>query len=146
MELLGWKYNISDIQSALLIGQLAKIDERLAVRDKLAQLYESELDKRGVEYVKVPEGATSARHLFVIKTDKRDEMLTYLQQNGIGVAVNYLPIHLNSFYRHNMGFKEGIYPVAERFGEVCISLPLYPKLEVESVLFICETISKFVTD
>jgi UDP-4-amino-4-deoxy-L-arabinose-oxoglutarate aminotransferase len=146
MEILGWKYNISDIQSALLIGQLAKIDERLALRDKLVQFYEGELDKRGVEYVKIPKGTTSARHLFVIKTDKRDEMLTYLQHNGIGVAVNYLPIHLNGFYRHNMGLKEGMYPVAEQFGETCISLPLYPKLEVESVLFICKTISKFVTD
>lgn len=146
MELLGWKYNISDIQSALLIGQLAKIDERLAIRDKLAKLYENELTKQGVGYVKVPQGATSARHLFVIKTAHRDKMLTYLQQNGIGVAVNYLPIHLNGFYRQNMGFETGMYPVAEQFGERCISLPLYPKLEVESVLYICETIGKYVTD
>lgn len=146
MEILGWKYNISDIQSALLIGQLAKIDERLAVRDTLAQLYESELGKVGVEYVKIPEGTISARHLFVIKIDKRDEMLAYLQQNGIGVAVNYLPIHLNSFYRQSMGFKEGTYPVAERFGEVCISLPLYPKLQIESVRYICETVGKYVKD
>lgn len=146
MEILGWKYNISDIQSALLIGQLAKINERLAVRDTLAQLYESELDKRGVEYVKIPEGTLSARHLFVIKTDKRDGMLTYLQQNGIGVAVNYLPIHLNSFYRQSMGYKEGMYPVAESFGEVCISLPLYPKLEIESVCYICETVGRYMKD
>lgn len=146
MEILGWKYNISDVQSALLIGQLEKIEERLLVRQQLAQRYERELDKHAITYVKVPSGTDSARHLFVIKTDERDEALAYLQQNGIGVAVNYLPIHLNSFYTQNMGFKEGMYPVAEEFGKRCISLPLYPKLEVESVHYICETVGRFVKD
>lgn len=144
MEILGWKYNISDMQSALLIGQLEKIEERLSSRKQLAEIYERELNKYGITYVKVPTGTKSAHHLFVIKTDSREEMLNYLQHNGIGVAVNYLPIHLNSFYTQNMGFRPGMYPVAEEFGRTCISLPLYPKLEVGAVYHICEVLNRYV--
>lgn len=146
MEILGWKYNISDIQSALLIGQLQKIEERLAAREKIAKLYEDELGRSGIKYAKVPDNTKSARHLFVIKVDKRDDALVYLQKNGIGVAVNYLPIHLNGFYRQELGYKEGMYPISEKFGSECVSLPLYPKLEIESVRYICATVGKFVKE
>lgn len=138
MEVLGWKYNISDIQSALLIGQLEKINERLANRERLAQLYETALVDSSITYIKMPEKAKSARHLFVIKVDNRDEALSYLQQNGIGVAVNYLPIHLNSFYINELCFVPGMYPVAEKFGAQCLSLPLYPKLQDAEVEYVIE--------
>ncbi len=139
MEILGWKYNISDIQSALLIGQLEKITDRLAKKEKLATLYEEELEKIGISYVVLPKNTKSARHLFVIKTNKRDETIARLQESGIGVAVNYLPIHLNSFYRKNMGFKEGMYPIAEEFGNRCLSLPLYAKMSEDDVLYIAHS-------
>jgi dTDP-4-amino-4,6-dideoxygalactose transaminase len=146
MEVLGWKYNISDIQSALLIGQLEKIEDRLAKREELARFYEAEFDKNAIIYVKTPIGAKSARHLFVIKTDKRDEVIAELQKNGVSIAVNYLPVHLNSFYKQNMGFREGDYPVAEKFGSQCVSLPLYPKLDSESISYICKTVSNTIRE
>ncbi len=146
MEVLGWKYNISDIQSALLIGQLEKIEDRLAKREELARFYEVEFDKNAIIYVKTPIGAKSARHLFVIKTDKRDEVIAELQKSGVAIAVNYLPIHLNSFYKQNMGFREGDYPVAEKFGSQCVSLPLYPKLDLESISYICKTVSSTIRE
>lgn len=140
MELLGWKYNISDIQSALLIGQLAKIEERRDAREQLAEIYETVLSSEGILYVPVPKNTRSARHLFVIRTDERDRMLEFLQERGIGVAVNYNPIHLTAYYREAFGYKEGDFPKAETFGSQCISLPLYPRLEKEAVCYVAQTV------
>lgn len=139
MQLLGWKYNISDIQSALLIGQLKKIERFLAERERVAKIYENALDAMGVEYMLGVEGAKSARHLFVALVEKRDEVLQKMQEQGIGVAVNYRPIHLNSYYREAFGFGGGEFPVAESIGERCISLPLYPKLSSDEAKRVVET-------
>lgn len=140
MELLGWKYNISDIQSALLIGQLAKIEERRDVREKLAKIYETVFTSSGISYVPIPNNTRSARHLFVICIDERDRMLELLQERGIGVAVNYNPIHLSAYYRAAFGYKEGDFPNAEIFGRKCISLPLYPRLHEDAVRYVAQAV------
>lgn len=140
MEMLGWKYNISDIQSALLIGQLEKIGERHGTREKLAEIYEVGLSSKGITYVSIPKNTRSARHLFVICVDQRDQMLESLQERGIGVAVNYNPIHLTAYYRTAFGYKEGDFPKAEVFGSKCISLPLYPRLDEEAVHYVIQAV------
>lgn len=140
MKLLGFKYNISDIQSALLIGQLERITENLKRREKIASFYESEFDRIGIDYIKVPNGTKSARHLFTVLVDNRDDVLAKMQDKGIGVAVNYKPIHLHSYYRNTFGYKEGDYPVAEYIGERTISIPLYPGLTDKEVEYIVNTL------
>ena len=137
MKLLGWKYNLSDIQAALLIGQLERIDENLRRRDRIASYYETELTRAGISYIKPPEDTKAARHLFTILVDDRDEKLAMFQERGIGVAVNYRPIHMNSFYSDSFGFQKGDFPVAEYIGDHTLSLPLYSRLsdaEVECIV------------
>ena len=128
MQLLGWKYNISDIQSALLIGQLDKIEKRLQKREKIAQYYETNLKKHSIEYIKVPKNTKSARHLFVVCVNDRDKVITQLQKSGIGVAVNYKSIHNLAYYKKKFKYKKNQFPISNKIGNKVISIPLYPKL------------------
>ena len=130
----GWKYNMSDIQAALLTGQLARIDELLAARTAAVNRY-----ARAFEHVpglRMPDRLPSGRHaahLFTIQVDPslRDALLRGLQERHIGVAVNFRAIHLFQAYRERLGHGPGDFPEAERIGASTVTLPLYPTITAE---------------
>lgn len=143
MELLGWKYNMFNIQAALLIEQIARIDKLLEKREEICKRYENGL--AGVEAINMPKLCTnskSARHLFTVWVDpsRRDQILEQLQKDGIGVAVNYRAVHLLKFYRETFDYKEGTFPNAERIGNSTISIPLYSKLENEEIDYVIKSL------
>lgn len=143
MELLGWKYNLSNVQAALLIPQLAQVEKYLSRREEICQRYEKAfMDLPGVNFPKVLSNTKSARHLFTIWVDQkiRDEKMFKLQQAGINVAVNYRAIHLLKFYREEFSFLPGSFPIAEKIGNSTITLPLYSKLTDEEVNYVIETV------
>jgi len=147
MEICGWKYNMDNIQAALLIGQLERIEEQLAIRETIARRYEEAFSGiEGLDFPKVVPGSKSARHLFTIWVDpkRRDTVLWDLQNEGIGVAVNFRAIHLLKFYREQYGYNKGAFPVAEKIGDSTISIPLYPGLKQEEIIYIIETVKKVV--
>jgi UDP-4-amino-4-deoxy-L-arabinose-oxoglutarate aminotransferase len=127
----GFKANLSDLQAALVRPQLARIDTLHARRQRLARRYDRAFAKvAGVEVPTVLPGVVHARHLYTIRVDpaRRDDLLAKLQREGIGVAVNFRPIHLLTWWRKHLGLGEGSFPNAERLGASTISLPLYPRL------------------
>ncbi len=131
MERLGYKYNLSDVNAALLIPQLPKLAERLRHREGICRLYEAAFrETPGVSFPIVPKGMTSGRHLFTIWVDpeKRDAVLAGIQARGVGVAVNYRAVHLTKFYRERFGFRRGMFPAAERIGDSTITIPLWPAM------------------
>jgi UDP-4-amino-4-deoxy-L-arabinose-oxoglutarate aminotransferase len=140
MEELGYKANLSDIQAALLLSQLPRLDTQLARREEIARQYEAAFaGLPGVDFPQVSRGATSSRHLFTIwvPPERRDETLSALQDRGIGVAVNYRAVHLLSYYRREFGFQPGAFPNAESIGDRTITLPLYPGMsdaDVDAVI------------
>lgn len=143
MSVLGWKYNMDNIQASLLIGQLERIDRFWERRNYIWNLYEEKLrDINGIELLKTVANSKHARHLFTIHVadKKRDSVLISLQERGVGVAVNYRPIHLLKYYRERFGFKEGDFPVAEKIGASTISLPLYPSLKDIEVDYIVKSL------
>jgi dTDP-4-amino-4,6-dideoxygalactose transaminase len=149
MPLLGWKYNMDNIHAALLIGQLGRIEDLWQKRDELWRLYEEELNSvKGIMLLKTLPGVRHARHLFTIlvSPEKRDALLRVLQESGIGVAVNYRPIHLLKYYKEKFGYREGDYPKAEDIGKRTISLPLYPSLKKEDVRHIVNVLKKKLYD
>lgn len=137
---LGFKANLSDIQAALLLAQLPRLDAQLARREAIARRYEEAFAAMpGVDYPRVPADARSARHLFTIwvPAAARDQAIGELQAGGIGVAVNYRAIHLLSYYQSRFGFGRGTFPNAESIGDRTITLPLYPSMtddDVEQVI------------
>ena len=145
MPVLGWKYNMDNIHAALLIGQLQRIDELWSQRDRKSKIYEDELAGiKDLKLLKTVEDSKHARHLFTIlvQEDKRDSILHELQNRGIGVAVNYRPIHLLKYYRETFGYKEGDFPIAEDIGKGTISLPLYPRLDDTEIYYVIEYLKK----
>ena len=147
MPMLGWKYNMDNIQAALLIGQLERIENLWQRRNKLWRLYEEKLKSiKNIKLLNTLPDVKHARHLFTIlvQPEKRDLLLWKLQKKGIGVAVNYRPIHLLKFYRETFGYREGDYPVAEEIGRSTVSLPLYPSLKEEEIKYIIKVLKEVI--
>jgi dTDP-4-amino-4,6-dideoxygalactose transaminase len=142
MEELGYKANMFDIQAALLIPQLKKINEFWQRREAIARKYEDAFIKNGIGFPQTLKGVKNARHLFTIWVNplKRDKMILSLLDKGIGVTVNYRPVHLNKFYMDFYGCNEGDHPNAEKIGRSTISIPLYPKLTDEEIEYVIGSI------
>ncbi len=145
MPVLGWKYNMDNIQASILIGQLKRIDKLLERREEISVRYENAFNNiNGINLIKTRINSRHARHLFTIRVPeaKRDHMLVSLQGREIGVAVNYRPIHLLKYYREQFGFKQGDFPVAEKIGTETISLPLYPLLRDDEIDYVIDSVIK----
>ena len=145
MPLLGWKYNMDNIQAALLIGQLERIDMLHKRREELWTAYEEALkDVRDAHMLRTIPGVRHARHLLTILVPgpKRDRLLWALQNRGIGVAVNYRPIHLLKYYRENFLYKEGDFPIAEEIGMRTISLPFYPDFARDDFAYVVQVLKE----
>ena len=143
MEILGWKYNMSNIQAAFLLPQMERIEMNWKKRDALARRYESLLE--GEPHITFPQTLKSVRHachLFPIwVTEKhRDYVIKGLQAEGISVVVNYRAIHLLTYFQKEFGFQSGDFPVAEHIGNSTISLPFYPTMPEEHVTIIVDTL------
>lgn len=140
----GYKYNMMDLQAAIGMHQMAKIEKFDARRKEIWDYYNRELS--GLPLVlpaSIEPDIKHARHLYRILVDKkkigmdRDNFLCALHERKIGTGVHFKPVHLHKFYREKFGFKEGDFPNAEYVGERTVSLPLSAKLndtDVERVV------------
>jgi len=140
MQFLGYNYRITDIQCALGISQLRKLDAFLCRRKELAEYYNEKLKE--VEEIQLPVTAPDrgpAWHLYVIKlTGKnppRREVFEALQKRGIGVQVHYIPVYRHPYYRQQ-GYMEGLCPVAEDYYGRCLSLPLFPAMTDDDINYV----------
>src|SRR3989339_1738791 len=144
MEFLGHKCNMSNIQAALMVKQLDRIEGYLNMREKLARKYDKGfLKNKNIKTSAVISGGKHARHLYTIwvDRDKRDEYMHLLQDAGIGVAVNFRPIHLMKYYREKYGYKKGSFPISEKIGDSTITLPFYIKLSDKEVKYVIDTVN-----
>jgi dTDP-4-amino-4,6-dideoxygalactose transaminase len=130
---LGYNYRMTDIQAALGLSQLTRLEEYVSRRNLLAERYNAAFRDLPLQLPTVLPGNRSAYHLYAIRLNLNDiqkthrEVFEELRQNGIGVNLHYMPVHLQPYYRE-LGFTEGQFPEAERHGEEAITLPLYPKM------------------
>lgn len=130
---LGFNYRMTDLQAALGLSQLKRLDVFVARRHKLAAFYRQYLADLPVMAQAQPVDCYSALHLFVIRLQTADckrshhEVFCRLREAGIGVNLHYIPVHLQPYYQQR-GFKAGDFPQAERYYAQALSLPLYPDL------------------
>ena len=146
-DIIGYTARLNSINAAIGRIQLQRLDEWNKKRTIIAKQYFREL-KELEELIKLPpQGSpyiTPVFHLFVIRTEQRDALQSWLEKTGIECGVHYpIPIPLQPVYRNLYGFKEGDFPVSERYGKTCLSLPMHPNLKIEDVHFICEQIKTF---
>lgn len=145
IKVLGYKFNMFDIQAALLIPQLERIEKTWKRKKIVYDYYVKKISE--IEEVKIPEVPKEVKHslhLFTIWVSPkiRDALVDFLQKNGIGVAINYTPVHLLSYYKKNLGYKEGDFPIAEEIGNKTITLPFYPKLKFGEIDYIVKKIKE----
>ena len=130
---LGLNYRLTDLQAALGLSQMRRLNEFLQRRRELVARYDRLLADLPVQRPLVDVLNESAWHLYVIRIDPRRAGQTRrrvydaMRAAGIGVQVHYIPVHLQPYYRA-LGFKSGHCPEAELYGEEALSLPLYPAL------------------
>lgn len=143
VEFAGFKYNMTDLQASLGICQLKKLGEMQTRREKYSAIYDEQLkDAVGISTPSECTIGRSSKHLYIIRVDKtkldigRDEFIDELTAMNIGTSVHFIPVHLHPFYREHYGTKPGDYPVAEHLFDQIISLPLYPSMKEEDVLYV----------
>jgi perosamine synthetase len=134
----GYKYNLTDMQAALGLAQLAKSERMLQRRTHLAKVYTEALQYcPGYDLPRVSSAVQHAWHLYVIllRPDNlkigRNQIIEELRLRGIGTAVHFIPLHLLSYYQKNWGYSRGQFPIAENYFDRCLSLPLYPAMTEE---------------
>lgn len=132
MQSLGLNAKLTDIQSALGLSQLGKLDRFLEARERLAARYHETLAGLPIRLPVTRPGVRHGLHLFAIRladewASQRDKIFTKLREAGIGVQVHYIPVHHHPYYQE-LGYKKGICPKAEAFFSSEISLPLFPSL------------------
>ena len=143
----GYKYNMTDIQAALGLVQLAKIDLMNEARKKLVQLYLTLLDDvPGITSIQGNKFDNHAHHLFPILVDStvfginRDTLSNELTKRGIGNSVHFIPLSLQTFFREKFNYKQGDFPVAESIFSSILSLPLSPNLTEDDINFVVSNI------
>ena len=145
----GFKYNLSDIQSAIGIHQLRKLDGFIEQRRRYAQLYNDLLGD--VEEVETPPDRADCRHAWHLYTlrlnlDKlevnRDEFINALRDKGVGTSVHFIPIALHPYFSRFMADGANHCPRALELYPRLISLPLYPGMEEEQVVHTAQAVKE----
>ncbi|MCK5506667.1 MAG: UDP-4-amino-4,6-dideoxy-N-acetyl-beta-L-altrosamine transaminase [Thermodesulfovibrionia bacterium] len=135
MQMLGFNYRMNDIQSALGISQLEKLDSFLEKRNEIADYYHNEL-KDLEDYLILPpyNNGKHAWHIYVIqlKEANRDEVFKKLKKNRIGVQVHYIPVYFFPYYSR-LGYSKGLCPNAEKYFSRAITIPLYPAMDISDM-------------
>ena len=150
MEALGFNYRITDFQAALGISQLKKLGAIKARRREIVNYYNENFS--GIDELILPyetENADSNFHLYILQVKNnpkfdRYDLFLYLQSKNYAPMVHYIPVHLLDYYRKRFGYKQGDFPIAEKFYNRAISIPLYPSLTDADVEKVVKDITNFV--
>jgi len=147
---LGYNYRLTDVQSALGISQMKKLDASIKRRNEIARKYNRELG--GLDWLTIPKydldqpGYLNSFHLYPLlinNADKRLEFFNYLRENELNIQVHYIPVPDLPYYRKNFGFKPEDFPNAEYFYAREVSLPMFPTLMDEQQEYVIKTIKGF---
>lgn len=144
---LGYKYNLSDIQAALLLPQISQLEKWRDCREKIANRYKKAFqDRADIKLLKTDSDVISSHIQFIIMVNpvKRLDIVKEIRARGVEVIASYYPIHLMPYYRQRFGYQEGQYPNAEKIGLSTIALPIYPSLTKQEQECVIKTVSEVV--
>ena len=149
----GYKYNMTDMQAAIGIHQLPRVERYWEMRKEQWERYDRELSGLSVFLPALPEPETKhAYHLYTLLLDTdnlditRDEFMDEMTRRNIGVGVHYIALHLHPYYQEALGYQKGDFPNAEWISERTVSIPLSPKLTVEKQDSVIAAIKEVLAD
>jgi len=143
----GFKYNLTDFQSAMGLVQLAKSDAMRQARERIAQQYSdafSSCDELVIPTV-LPDRSTSW-HLYILRlrldglNKDRNGFIEALHRRGVACSVHFIPLHLQPYYRRAYGYQSGDFPHAEREYDSCLSLPIYPGITETEINYVISAV------
>jgi len=145
---LGFNYRMTDLQAALGLSQLSRIENFIEERNQLAENYDIAFENSELKPLTPADDRISAYHLYLILLANDDaqqhkQAIITLREQGICAHLHYIPVHLQPYYQQ-LGFKKGDFPNAEQYYQRAISLPLYPKLSLVDQQHIIEQVKKLV--
>jgi dTDP-4-amino-4,6-dideoxygalactose transaminase len=143
---LGYNYRLDELSAALGAVQVARLDEILAGRARVAGWYAERL--ADLEGVALPETAPwttrTSWFVYVVRVAARDHVIRELEHRGIPARAYFPPIHLQPFYRTSFGFGPGDFPVAEAAGETCLALPFFGTMREDEVDTVCGALAEIL--
>jgi dTDP-4-amino-4,6-dideoxygalactose transaminase len=149
MVAMGWKYNMSNIEAALLLPQFPRVERKLAEREALARRYDERLAQiPGVVLPASRPNVVHARHIYTIWLEAmpRDRLIACLHEERIGAVVNYRAVHLMSYFVEKYGHRPRTFPNAEWIGDRTLSLPFYPGMPDTHIDVVADAIARAVAD
>jgi dTDP-4-amino-4,6-dideoxygalactose transaminase len=143
-EIKGVNSRLDELQAAILNIKLPYLNQLTEERKVIAKKYDSLLkDCDSIQIPIVSEEAEHVYHLYVILSDKRDELQHYLKENNIDSLIHYpVPPHLQQAYT-DAGYQKGDFPIAEKIAEQCLSIPLYPGMKEDDICYVAQNIKEF---
>ncbi len=149
----GFKYNLTDLASALGLAQLRKVETMRARRQKIAERYQDAF--REHEELSIPvvrEGIEHAWHLYILRLNLdrlscgRDDFVQRLRQRKIGVSVHFIPLHIHPYYRQLSGYRPQDFPVAYEQYLRAVSLPIYSRMTDQDVEDVIDAVTSLVAE
>lgn len=148
----GFKYNMPDLNAAIGIHQLKKLNKFQQNREKIVHIYNEHLCKiNEIDIIVPPDYTKSSYYIYVIKlkldmlSKNRDEIVRMLKDEGIGVSVHYNSVHLHKFYREKYNIRDNDFLESKRASESVITLPLYPSMIDKEVYFVIDKVEKVIS-
>ena len=148
----GYKYNMMDLQAAIGLHQLDKLNEFNKKRTYLASLYDkalSEVDELIIPPFKCPYGVNSW-HIYVVAVKKeklkidRNTFIMELKKHNIGCGVHYVGVHMQPYYKKTLGYKRGTLSICEYYSDRIMSLPLYPLMSKSDISKVTNAVKKVI--
>lgn len=142
-KVVGANSRLDELQAGLLRVRLSHMQELTQERLELADRYLAKIKNEKIILPQVREGADSVWHQFVIRCEKRDELMEYLKKKGIGSIIHYpIPPHLSEAYE-SLGHKKGSFPITEKYADTVLSIPMYNGMTQEEQDYVIEALNAF---
>jgi len=151
MQDLGYNYRLTDLQCALGLSQLRRLESFIERRRQIVAAYNAAFADCDSLYVpqlrNSSDATTTSWHVYTVQVDferigiNRTEMMAMLRSRGVGSQVLYIPVHLQPWYRRSFGYQPGKCPAAETFYSRALSLPLYPTMSDSDVAMVVDAVS-----
>ena len=143
-EMYGTNYRMDGIQGAVLGVKMKYINEWTEKRRSAAEKYRTAL--RGAKQIILPQEMPYAKHvyhLFVVIAERRDELMKYLNEHGIATGLHYpVPLHKQECFKH-LKYSSGAFPNTEKLAQQGLSLPMFPELTDEQIIYVADAIKRF---
>lgn len=141
---VGFNWRMSNLTATLGISQINKVDKIIELRQKNVDYLSKRLleETDSITILDVPKGYNHVYQLFSIFVEKRDELIKYLDENGISSKIYFHPVHQSEFYKNKLGYDVNL-PVTDDVFKKTITLPMFPSLTTEQMDYIAETVGKF---